>query len=117
MDATVSTRQAGYTASGGSDEITITGSIDDLGAPFTLQGSFAGGSAVFTYTPTDERHGSMSYQAAGGGATANGSGPYTITGEDGGPLTLTQTATGCAQAGGIVAGCRTSNQVITLTPR
>jgi hypothetical protein len=103
----------GYVASGGGNGVTITGSVADITQPFTLDGTLDGGSIVLTYLPDTEdgRSGTMSYVGSGSGFTLHGEGTYVITGDDGGPLTLTQDNVGCvndACAGGV--------EVITLTP-
>lgn len=106
------TRRRGYRASGGGNGLTVSGEVGDVAEPFEIQGTFPGGKATFSYTPTSETGGSVSYEGGGGGATMSGTGTYTITGEEGGPLSLTQTVSGCVDIG----GCRTTTETITLTP-
>ena len=104
------TKRASYTASGGS-EVTYSGTIADLAAPFTLNGVGQGFTVVYSYTPTSPTAGAFSYAGSGSGVTMQGSGTYVITGADPDPLTLTGTASGCVDVG----GCRTTTDVITLT--
>lgn len=106
------TRRPGYRASGGGNGLTVSGEVADLAEPFALQGTIIGGSLTLSYTPTSETGGSYSYEGGGSGVTVNGSGTYTITGEEGGPLTLSQTGSGCVSVG----TCATGTETITLTP-
>lgn len=106
------TYPAGYRASGGGNGLVVTGQVELVTEPFELDGTFPGGSATFTYTPTSDAAGTVSYRGGGSGAIVTGQGTYTLAGEPGGPLTLTQTTSGCADIG----GCRTQTEVITLTP-
>lgn len=102
-----------YSASGGGGGLVITGTVDDITQPFTLQGTFPGGSAELTYVPIDENGGSESIAASGSGATAVGSGTYTISGDEGGPLTLTSQSSACVDVSG---KCNENTEVIALTP-
>jgi hypothetical protein len=104
---------AGYTVTGGGGEIVITGAIDDVSKPFLLEGSFTGGSAIFSYTPADEHTGSYTINGGGSGAVVTGSGAYVI--EDAGDtLTLTQNSSSCVSVSGV---CRDTIEVMTLTPK
>jgi hypothetical protein len=105
------TKQAGYTASGGSG-VSFSGTVPDLAAPFTLAGQGTGFTVEFSFTPADSRSGSLSYTGSGGGASLKGTGTYTIAGDEPGPLTLSYNAEGCANVG----GCRSTSNAITLTP-
>jgi hypothetical protein len=103
------TKQFGYVASGGTT-VTFTGTIPDLAAPFTLAGTGPGFNVDFSFAPTSDRGGALTYTGSGGGVTLSGSGTYTITGDD--PvLTLDYNAEGCATPG----GCRATSNAITLT--
>lgn len=107
------TRTGRYRASGGGNGLSVSGSgIDVRGEYFVIKGTFPGGGATFRYTPTSTSGGTVTYSGGGSGAQVSGKGTYTISGEEGGPLTLTQTVSGCASMG----GCRTTTDVITLTP-
>ncbi len=101
-----------YTATGGGDGLTLSGIVEDLTKPFTLNGSFPGATEQFAYFPTDEHGGAHTYMGSGSGVQFSGNGTYTITGEDGGPLTLTGNSHGCVTDG----GCRGTTEVVTLTP-
>jgi len=103
---------AAYTASGGSAGISISGTVADLTQPFTLDGTFDGGTMVLTYLPdADGRSGTFTNSGSASGFTLSGTGTYVITGDDGGPLTLTEMGNGCVDT-----NCSTHTEVITLTP-
>ena len=99
-----------YTASGGS-EVTFSGTVADLAAPFTLSGAGQGFNVTFSFTPSNETAGALTYTGTGDGFTMNGTGTYTIAGADPDPLTLTYNADGCVSIG----GCRATTNAITLT--
>jgi hypothetical protein len=99
-----------YTASGGT-EVTFSGTVADLAAPFTLLGVGQGFDVNFSFTPTSATAGALAYTGSGDGFTMEGSGTYSIAGADPDPLTLTYTASGCVDIG----GCRTTTNAITLT--
>lgn len=102
-----------YRASGGGNGVTITGEVPDLSRPFVLSGTGDGFAITLRYTPADDtgRRGSMTYEGSGGGIPLSGSSTYTVSGEDGSALTLTQTGSGCAGP-----DCASGTEVITLTP-
>jgi hypothetical protein len=102
-----------YEASGGGNGLVVSGRIGNLAADFTLEGTFPGASATFHYHPSSDRAGAVNSEFSGSGVTGSTSGTYTIVGPDDGPLTLTQTTTGCVN--GIPGSCRTNTDVITLT--
>ena len=114
LDLTISAGSSGYLAAGGGPGMSTTGTVPDIAKPFTLDGVGQGFTVTFAYTPTsaDGRSGTVTYTGGGGGFTMQGSGTYAITGAEGGPLKLEQTATGCVVGG----GCRTTTEVMTLTP-
>ena len=99
-----------YTASGGT-EVTFSGTVADLAAPFALVGVGQGFDVNFSFTPSSATAGALVYTGSGDGFTMEGSGTYTIAGADPDPLTLTYTASGCVSIG----GCRTTTNAITLT--
>lgn len=116
----LSTGGRAYTATGGGQGLAITGRIEDLSKPFTLQGQGQGFSIVLSYTPSSESAGAMSYNGQGGGMAMTGKGPYTIADAGSGAggrrvLTLTADPTGCVTGGGF-QNCRTTHEVVTLTP-
>ena len=112
-DVAFDTKTRAYTASGGAANVTFSGTVPDLTQPFTI--ADAGDAAlIFSYAPdASGRAGRMSYTGNVGGYKLSGSGPYTISGDEGGVLTLTQTSDVCA-AGPL--GCAGGSAVITLTP-
>jgi hypothetical protein len=114
LDLTISADSSGYLAAGGGPGMSTTGTVPDITKPFTLDGVGQGFTVTFAYTPTsaDGRSGTVTYAGGGGGVTMQGSGTYAITGTEGGPLRLEQTASGCVAGG----GCRTTTEVMTLTP-
>ncbi len=97
-----------YAASGGGSGGVVSGTVADVAAPFTLDVSFAGGSAVLSFAPIDEHGGTYSYE----GSLVSGGGSYTIAGDEGGPLTLNYSGNGCAVGG----QCAATAAVVTLTP-
>ena len=112
LDLTIEA-SGGFTAAGGGPGITTTGSIPDITEPFTLQGAGDGFTVTFSYTPSaDGRSGAVSYEGGGSGFEMSGSGTYTVTGKDGGPLKLVQTTDGCVKG----YGCKTTTETMTLTP-
>ncbi len=109
--ATIDFDTAGsYTASGGT-EVTFSGTVADLAAPFTLAGLGQGFEVTFSFTPSGPTAGALTYTGTGDGFTIEGSGTYTISGADPDPLTLTYNANGCVNIG----GCRATTNAITLT--
>lgn len=104
------TEAAGYVASGGS-EVVFSGTVADLASPFTLEGAGEGFTVAFSFTPSDDASGSLSYSGAGGGANLTGTGTYQINGQNPDVLVLSYTAQGCADIG----GCRQTMGDITLT--
>lgn len=108
-----------YTASSQSGNISITGRVSDVNKPFTLNGSFEGGTAQLSFepglVPLDSNispNGWLSYSGGGSGVTVNGRGTYTLQGTLGQPLTLHFEAHGCANPG----RCADTDGVILLTP-
>jgi hypothetical protein len=120
LELKISTGGLGYTADGGGPGLTISGKIDDVSKPFSLKGQGQGFTLALEYTPASEKGGTMTYHGTGGGVVLSGKGPYTIAETDsvrGGRsvLTLNAKPTGCVTGPGI-KNCRTTNQVVTLTP-
>jgi hypothetical protein len=119
VDLTLSTGGLKYSASGGGPGLEISGTIDDVSKPFTLQGQGKGFSVALAYTPGSEKAGSMTYNGTGGGVVLAGGGNYTIAeaGTQGGRpvLTLDAKPTGCVTGPGF-KNCRQTHQVVTLTP-
>lgn len=112
LDLTINA-DGGYTAAGGGPGISVEGSIPDLAAPFTLKGAGDGFTINFSYTPSaDGRSGAVTYEGGGSGFEMSGSGTYTVTGNEGGPLKLVQTTDGCVKG----YGCKTTTETMTLTP-
>lgn len=106
-----------WTAQGGNtngESIVITGTVQDLLAPFTLEGVFPGGQAVFTYTPVNIGGGAVDYTLSGSGVTGQGDGLYSLKALPDGVYVLEQTTEGCVD--GIPGSCRTNSDTITLTP-
>lgn len=104
-----------WTASGGGASISVTGEVADLLAPFTLEGEFPGGHAVFDYVPVSIGGGAVTYALSGSGVTGSGEGIYSLTAQPNGVYLLEQTTNGCVD--GIANSCRTNTEQITLTPK
>ena len=108
-----------YEASTQSGNISVSGRVSDVNRPFTLNGSFQGGTAQLSFfpylVPIDGNlapEGALSYSGGGSGATVSGEGNYTLEGTLGQTLTLRYSAHGCANPG----RCADTDVVITLTP-
>ena len=99
-----------YAASGGGG-VSVSGAVDDLEKPFTLQGVGAGFTVVFSFTPSSATAGSLSYSGSGGGAGLEGSGTYTISQSGNDTLALNYTTGGCADIG----TCHDNSGTVTLT--
>jgi hypothetical protein len=67
-----------WTASGGGPQISITGKVENLAAPFSLTGEFPGGTAIFEYTPVNMGGGAVEYSLSGSGVTGSGEGVYSL---------------------------------------
>jgi hypothetical protein len=108
------TSQTAYTASGTAGNITFRGTVPDLTQPFTVKGT-GGARLTFSYAPTTAsgRAGKMTYTGRVGGYKVSGSGSYTISGAEGGVLSLTQSIDACT-AGPLA--CAGGVATITLTP-
>lgn len=108
----------GWTAKGGTvgggPGVDITGTVAALDAPFELNGTFQGGTAVFTYSPAGTGSGNVTYTFSGSGVTGTGAGSYMAAAQPDGTVRLEQTTTGCVD--GIANSCRTVTDVVTLTP-
>ncbi len=103
-----------YDASGGGDQITVTGHVAALDREFTLQGAFPGGTGVFTYIPVSPGGGTVSYELSGSGVTGSGDGLFSMAPQADGTILLEQTTDGCID--GIPNSCRTNSETIVLTP-
>ena len=103
-----------YVAGGGGEGLVVTGTVADPTRPFTLRGTFPGGTSVHTYTPTGAGGGTSTYTLSGSGVTGAGRGTYKIS-RRGGNWVLVDTTTGCVA--GIPGSCRTKIANITLTAR
>ena len=102
-----------YTASGGGDQLTVTGTVADVTNTFTLSGIFPGASLTFAFFPDGDKGGQYTYKGSGNGVQLSGQGTYTIDASDpNGVLVITGHSNGCATPG----GCRDNTDVITLTP-
>jgi hypothetical protein len=104
-----------YTASGGSNGYTISGTICSLRQPFHLTASGAHKFSV-DFTPTSSLSGTVVASASEGGCTDGGGGPYIVNlGKDGSGniiakfLGSTVTCPGVSKSNDVV-------QVVTITP-
>jgi hypothetical protein len=99
-----------YTAAGGLDDFHGTGTICDLGKPFTISG---GGNTV-TFTPSGEQGGSYSYKGNMGGIGVYGNGTYTASADENGG-SITGTGNGCVKTP-MGTHCNGGTEQYTLTP-
>jgi hypothetical protein len=95
-----------------SGQISISGTVSDIDAPFTLEGEFQGGSATLVFSPTSDQGGTMSYSGGGSGVTVSGDGSYTLVDDGDGSYTLRYTSQGCTS----LNTCREQSAVISLDP-
>ena len=103
-----------WQASGGAGGLTVSGTVQSLLAPFTLEGKIIGGSAVFEYVPVNIGGGAVAYTMSGSGVTGSGEGLYALQAMPDGVFILEQTTDGCVD--GIPGSCRQNSDTITLTP-
>ncbi len=105
--------------------LSVSGRVTDITAPFTLKGTFQGGTATLSFQPTHSDTslavegrqtpfvvGAYTYAGGGSGVKVSGSGTFWITGVIGQPLSLKYTGNGCANPG----KCMKTDAEITLTP-
>lgn len=113
-DLAFDTKQSAYTASGTAGNLTFSGTVADITQPFTVSAT-GGARVLFSYVPSDAtgRTGKMTYTGSTAGFKLHGDGNYSITGDEGGVLTLTQTKGSC-KAGSLQ--CAGGAATITLTP-
>lgn len=112
LSLTIGVAATRYAVSGGGDGLTVSGEVGRVDQPFSISGTFPGADISFDFTPTDATSGTVTGAFSGSGVSGTVEGPYTISGEPPGTLTLTMTTSGCVGVG----GCRTNTSVITLTP-
>ena len=103
-------RRQAYAAAGGLDDFHGTGTICDLGEPFTISGS---GNTV-SFTPTGDNGGTYTYAGSMGGVGVHGSGTWSASADDSGG-TLTGTGNGCVDTP-MGTYCNGGTEVYALTP-
>jgi len=106
-----------YTITGNAGPMNVTGTACSLAKPFTVKGSGGSMWIEFSYSPSGEAGGSVSYTGGGTGSLAMvhmaGKGTYTVKLDDKGG-TLTQTHTGAVTNPG--GGSATHTDNLKLTP-
>ena len=106
-----------YTITGNAGPMNVTGTACSLAKPFTVKGSGGSMWIEFSYSPSGEAGGSVSYTGGGTGSLAMvhmaGKGTYTVKLDDKGG-TLTQTHSGAVTNPGGGSATRTDN--LKLTP-
>jgi len=102
-----------WVASTVSGRITVSGVVANVHEAFTLEGTFEGGSATLSFTPTSDQGGTMSYSGGGSGVTVSGDGTYTLTDDRDGSYTLSYSSYGCTSVG----TCADQQAVISLDPQ
>lgn len=107
------TRPPAYTASG-QDEVTFSGTVASITAPFTVDGTFPGGRATFRFDGASEDGGTLRIAGGGSGARLTGRGTYTVSEGENGVLFLDVRARACVDVSGV---CRSATHRITLTPQ
>lgn len=103
-----------YTASGGNATVVITGTVEDVTQPFTLNGSLPGGSGTAVFTPTGESGGTISGRSTGPAVVADTKGTYTLVEQDDGYL-IEANINACFVSGPLRT-CQDSAWTIQLTP-
>jgi hypothetical protein len=102
-----------YAISGNAGPMKVSGTACNLAKPFTVSGGGGGMTVTFSYTPSGETGGKVSYTGGGPGAPMAGAGTYTVT-LDGKGGTISQTHTGRVQIPG--GGSATHTDTLKLTP-
>ncbi len=106
-----------YALSGNAGPMKVSGTACSLTKAFTAKGSGGGMWIEFSYSPSDEAGGNVSYTGGGTGSLAAvrmaGKGTYTVKLNDKGG-TLVQTHTGAVTNPG--GGSATHTDTLTLTP-
>jgi hypothetical protein len=111
-DLRLDTRIASYVASGGG-EVAFSGKVSSVTSPFSITGTFPGGTTTFTFDARGSRAGRVKVTGGGSGASLSGSGTYTISEKAGGVLLLTAQVRACVDVSKV---CRNVTHPITLTP-
>lgn len=106
------TKVVSYVASGGG-EVAFSGKVGSVDSPFSLSGTFPGGSTTFTFDAKGAAGGGVTVTGGGSGATLTGSGTYTLRKQGGGVLLLLAKVRSCVDVSKI---CRSTTHPITLTP-
>lgn len=113
-EITLDTKGVKYVAGGGGSEITFSGDVASITAPFTVGIEFIGGSGTFDFIPAaGGDSGTVNILGSGGGASLTGGGTYTATKNDDGTVTLTVNSNSCVDVSNV---CRDHVDLITLTP-
>ena len=102
-----------YTVSGNAGPMRVSGTACNLARPFTVSGGGGGMTVTFSYAPSSETGGKVSYTGGGPGAPMSGAGTYTVT-LDGQGGTLKQTHTGKVNIP--MGGAATHTDTLKLTP-
>lgn len=103
-----------YTVSGNAGPMTATGTVCSLDKPFTVKAAGGGMQVQFSYTPTSDDGGRVTYSGGGAGAPMSGAGTYTVTETDKGG-TIKQTHSGKVNIP--MGGSATHTDTFTLTVR
>lgn len=111
-DLRLDTRIASYVVSGGG-EVAFSGKVSSVTSPFSITGTFPGGTTTFTFDARGSRAGAVRVTGGGSGASLSGSGTYTISEKAGGVLLLTAKVRACVDVSRV---CRNVTHPITLTP-
>jgi Curli production assembly/transport component CsgG len=101
-----------YKISGNAGPMKVSGTACNLTLPFTVSGGGGGMTVTFSYAPSNESGGKVSYTGGGSGVTMAGSGTYTVTLKDNGG-TIKQTHSGKVLMPG--GGSATHTDTLTLT--
>lgn len=102
-----------YKITGNAGPMAVTGTACNLAKPFTVSGGGGGMTVTFSYAPSSETGGKVSYTGGGPGAPMAGAGTYTVT-LDGKGGTIKQTHTGKVQIP--FGGSATHTDTLKLTP-
>ena len=78
-----------YKVSGESNGANFSGEICSLNKPFTINGTFPGGTAKTTFTPNSVAAGTTADSGGGNGCVMTGGGAYNVTLKEDGSASIT----------------------------
>ncbi|HYW74426.1 MAG TPA: hypothetical protein VE961_25610 [Pyrinomonadaceae bacterium] len=104
-----------YRVSGTSNNVSFTGEICSLDRPFSIDGTFPGGSAKTSFVPGYATSGETIVTGGGGGCNHTGGGNYTVSANEDGSATLKWTTNDTIACPGF-SNSRTASFTLQLQP-